>query len=176
MALSPYVAERRHAEHCRVAGQRVEVRGQDAERGQAPLDQAGRRRAAVLVMVEIEQAIEDQLGRRFLAREDNQLERPVGRDLGRLLGQLQCRAIAPHPLHPALPTGLPRSRPRTPSRQIVSEATAEPPGLSMRNRIAPTSASRNASRKARATSRALISTVPVSGLAALPPWVISPVP
>ena len=73
-------------------------------------------------------------------------------------------------------TGLPRSRARPTSRQIVSEATAEPPGLSMRNRIALTSASRNAARNPRATARALISALPVSGLAVLPPWVISPVP
>ena len=73
-------------------------------------------------------------------------------------------------------TGLPASRARATSRQIVSEATAEPPGLSMRNRIALTSASRKASRNARVMARALISALPVKGLAALPPWVISPAP
>ena len=36
-------------------------------------------------------------------------------------------------------TGLPRWRARSTSRQIVSEATAEPPGLLMRNRMARTS-------------------------------------
>ncbi len=73
-------------------------------------------------------------------------------------------------------TGLPRSRARTTSRQIDSEATAEPPGLSMRNRIARTLASRKASRNARVTSRALISAEPENRLAEPPPWTISPVP
>src|SRR5207244_3757048 len=58
--LSPDVAERRHMERGRVAGQRLDLRGQRAEGGQAPLDQARRRRAAVLVMVEVEQAVGDQ--------------------------------------------------------------------------------------------------------------------
>ena len=65
-------------------------------------------------------------------------------------------------------TGLPRSRAKTTSRQIDSEATAEPPGLSTRKRIARTAASRTAARKARVISVAAITFDPVTGLAAPP--------
>ena len=64
----------------------------------------------------------------------------------------------------------------TTARQIVSEATTEPPGLSTRNRIARTRRSRAASRKARAMSSAAISPAPDSGLAEPSPRTISPVP
>src|SRR6266851_6458323 len=48
-------------------------------------------------------------------------------------------------------TGLPAWRARTTSRQMVSEATYEPPGLSTRNKIALTSLSSAAARIAPAT-------------------------
>jgi hypothetical protein len=48
-------------------------------------------------------------------------------------------------------TGLPRARARTTSRQIVSEATYEPPGLFTRSRMARARSSAAAARSAPAT-------------------------
>ena len=56
-------------------------------------------------------------------------------------------------------TGLPRWRARSTSRQIVSEATAEPPGLSMRKRIARTSLSRDRLAERRGRSRVRVELV-----------------
>src|SRR2546428_10161422 len=61
-------------------------------------------------------------------------------------------------------TGLPASRASTVSRQIVSDATAEPPGLSTRRTIALTRLSRAAWRIAAAVRSASIWLGPISGL------------
>ena len=72
--------------------------------------------------------------------------------------------------------GLPASLARTTSRQIVSDAVAEPPGLSMRKRMARTGASSAARRKARATVSAPMPPEVESGPLALSPRLMIPLP
>src|SRR5882672_8461563 len=73
-------------------------------------------------------------------------------------------------------TGLPALRALTTSRQIVSEATYEPPGLSTRNRIAFTSLSATAARIAPATVSDPMVCEPLTGLYSLLPRDTPPAP
>ena len=73
-------------------------------------------------------------------------------------------------------TGLPAFFARSTSRQIVSDATADPPGLSTRNTIAFTSSSAIAARNAPATVVAPIVWSPMSGSVLLSPRETPPTP
>ncbi len=73
-------------------------------------------------------------------------------------------------------TGLPALRVSTTSRQMASEATYEPPGLSTRNTTALTLSSRRAARKAAQIVSEPMAPPPPSGLRPLRPRRIMPLP
>ncbi len=73
-------------------------------------------------------------------------------------------------------SGLPACFARTVSRQIVSDATYEPPGLSTRKTIARTAASSAAERSAAPTVSAPMLTSPNTGLNPLVPLCTGPTP
>ena len=73
-------------------------------------------------------------------------------------------------------TGFPASRARDTSRQMVSEATYDPPGLSMRNTMARTRSASTAERNAAASVSLPMPTSPDIGSTPLLPRLTAPTP